>query len=185
MKITINEIKSIIEEELAKFLEKEKKSCREKYLECGDTVPCFEKFLECEKQASFRGVKAFKADKDQKQKKEKEISRGIEMLYKFIDENGGRVYRSDIPDELWQFAEYAQEAGSIMDVSDELEAYSLGEPPEGYGKLIDLIKKQYGKDSSLIPSWAVEEENGKYYWFDQDYQEEPMEVPKDLINFNV
>ena len=66
MKITISEIRNIIKEELQKFLEKEKKTCRQEYLDCGNTVPCFDKFLECEEEAVFRGVKAFRADKAEK-----------------------------------------------------------------------------------------------------------------------
>ena len=66
MKITISEIRNIIKEELRKFLEKEKKTCREEYLDCGDTVPCFDKYLECEQDSVFKGVKAFRADKIEK-----------------------------------------------------------------------------------------------------------------------
>ena len=66
MKITISEIRNIIKEELRKFLEKEKKTCRDEYLDCGDTVPCFDKYLECEKDSVFKGVKAFRADKVEK-----------------------------------------------------------------------------------------------------------------------
>ena len=66
MKITINQIKNIIKEELAKFLKKEKETCRDEYLDCGDTVPCFDKYLDCEEDAVFNGVKAFRTDKAQK-----------------------------------------------------------------------------------------------------------------------
>ena len=212
MKITINEIRSIIKEELQKFLEKEKKTCRQEYLDCGNTVPCFDKFLECEEEAVFRGVKAFRADKAEKaelariekekqaefekmQRKEQErIAKGIYNLYKFVDEQGGRVSRDDIPDELYQFLSTAEMEGNIADVSDELEAYALDVAPEGYEerkKLIQLIKNQYSAEDAktygiargIIPGWAVEEEDGKYYWYDQEYQEEPMEVPEDLIDF--
>ena len=212
MKITINEIRNIIKEELQKFLEKEKKTCRQEYLDCGNTVPCFDKFLECEEEAVFRGVKAFRADKaekaeliriekekqaefERKQREEQErISKGIYNLYKFVDEQGGRVSRDDIPDELYQFLSPAETQGNIADVSDELEAYALDIAPEGYEerkKLIQLIKNQYSAEDAktygiargIIPGWAVEEEDGKYYWYDQEYQEEPMEVPEDLIDF--
>ena len=223
MKITINEIRNIIKEELEKFLEKEKKTCRQKYLECGDTVPCFDKYLECEKDSVFRGVKAFRADKMQKaefariekekqaelvriekekqaefermQREEQErIAKGIYDLYKFVDEQGGRVSVGDIPEELYQFLSTAEMEGNIADVSDETEAYGIDTAPEGYEerkKLIQLIKKQYsaeeaklyGIDRGIIPGWAVEEEDGKYYWYDQQFQEEPMEVPEDLIDF--
>ena len=212
MKITINEIRSIIKEELQNFLKKEKDTCREEYLECGDTVPCFDKYLECEEDAVFRGVKAFRADKVEKAElarieKEKQaefermhreeqerIAKGIYRLYKFVDEQGGRVSRDDIPDELYQFLSTAEMEGNIADVSDEFEAYSLGDAPSGYEerkKLVQLIKKQYSAedakryeiDRGIIPGWAVEEEDGKYYWYDQEFEEEPIEVPEDLIDF--
>jgi len=212
MKITINEIRNIIKEELQNFLEKEKKTCRQEYLDCGDTVPCFDKYLECEEDAVFKGIKAFRADKVEKaelariekekqaefermQREEQErIAKGIYNLYKFVDEQGGRVNRDDIPDELYQFLSTAEMEGNIADVSDELEAYSIDVAPKGYEerkKLIKLITnrysdeeaKRYGIARGVIPGWAVEEENGKYYWYDQEYQEEPMEVPEDLIDF--
>jgi len=223
MKITINEIRSIIKEELQNFLKKEKDTCREEYLECGDTVPCFDKYLECEEDAVFRGVKAFRADKIEKaefarMEKEKQaelariekekqaefermhreeqerIAKGIYRLYKFVDEQGGRVSRDDVPDELYQFLSTAEMEGNIADVSDEFEAYSLGDAPGGYEerkKLIQMIKKQYSAedakryeiDRGIIPGWAVEEEDGKYYWYDQEFEEKPIEVPEDLIDF--
>jgi len=212
MKITISEIRNIIKEELQKFLEKEKKTCRQEYLDCGDTVPCFDKYLECEKDSVFRGVKAFRADKMEKAEfarieKEKQaefermrreeqerIAKGIYDLYKFVDEQGGRVSVDDIPEELYQFLSTAEMEGNITDVSDETEAYGIDAAPEGYEerkKLVQLIMKQYsaedaeryGIDRGIIPGWAVEEEDGKYYWYDQQFQEEPIEVPEELIDF--
>ena len=56
MKITINEIRNIIKEELRKFIEKEKDACRDEYIQCGDTVPCFDKFVECEKEVIFKAT---------------------------------------------------------------------------------------------------------------------------------
>ena len=84
--------------------------------------------------------------------------------------------------------------GNISDVSDELEHYGLGDAPKGYEerkKLVQLIMKQYsaedaeryGIDRGIIPGWAVDEEGGKYYWYDQQFQEEPIEVPEELIDF--
>ena len=212
MKITISEIRNIIKEELQKFLEKEKKTCRQENLDCGDTVPCFDKYLECEKDSVFRGVKAFRADKMEKAEfarieKEKQaefermrreeqerIAKGIYDLYKFVDEQGGRVSVDDIPEELYQFLSTAEMEGNIADVSDETEAYGIDAAPEGYEerkKLVQLIMKQYsaedaeryGIDRGIIPGWAVEEEDGKYYWYDQQFQEEPIEVPEELIDF--
>jgi len=161
MKITINQIKNIIKEELAKFLKKEKETCRDEYLDCGDTVPCFDKYLECEEDAVFNGVKAFRTDKTQKAEfarvekekqaelirieKEKQaefdrmnreeqerIAKGIYNLYKFVDEQGGYVSVGEIPEELYQFLSTAEMEGNITDVSDEFETYSLGDAPGGY-----------------------------------------------------
>lgn len=183
MILTINEIKTIIKEELRQFVEKQKQLCRDEYMECGNTVPCFEKFTQCEKDAAFQGVKKFKLDKSKKQRDQEKIAKGIYDLYKFIDENGGRINASEIPDELNQFLHVAEKQGNVLDTSDEFATYySLYEPPVGYenkSQLVDLIRKQYKSD--LIPAWAVEKEGEKYYWFDRD---EPIEVPKDLIDFS-
>lgn len=205
MKITINEIRNIIKEELRKFIEKEKDACRDEYLDCGDTVPCFDKYLECEKDSVFKGVKAFRADKTEKAElvrieKEKQaeferknreeqerIAKGIYDLYKFVDEKGGYVTAFDIPEELYQFISTAEMEGNITDTSDEIGSYSLGYPPEGYEErkqeredMKELIQTVFGEDR--VPDWAIlQKEDGTYYW--ENYEEDPAKeiiMPKHL-----
>ena len=263
MKITINQIKNIIEQELRGFLEKEKETCRDEYLDCGDTVPCFDDFLECEEEALFKGMRAFTSDKKQKEaelvriqkkkqeiekqqqvaqaKKEQEeierlerqkqaiekleaerlaeleqleqekqqaamrekekqaefdrmnreeqerIAKGIYNLYKFVDEQGGYVSLSEIPEDLYQFLDTAEMEGNILDVSDEFESYSLGDAPGGYEEKKqerESMKKliQVVFDEDKVPDWAVErKEDGSYYWI--NYEQDPPEtidVPRDL-----
>ena len=194
MKITIKEIKRIIKEELNQFVQKQKDLCRDEYVKCGDTVPCFEKFTQCEKDAAFQGVKNFRLDRSKKQKNQEKIAKGIYDLYKFIDEKGGRVMAFDIPDELYQFLSAAEKKGNITDTSDESESYGLGDPPEGYEEtklerenMKQLIKAVFDEDR--VPDWAIQQkEDGSYYW--QNYEENPPKtiiMPKhleDLLNLD-